>query len=67
MMSFGLALIQQASSQPENIKVLNYSWHVNSGFFDVVEEVQNVGNNTIASVLLAGTVYTTDGMAQSFS
>jgi hypothetical protein len=63
--SLTLALIPQGSSQPENIKVLSYSWYIDSiGFFVVVGEVQNVGPNTIASVGLSGTVYTTDGTPQ---
>lgn len=66
--SFGLALVPQVSSQPENVKVVSYSWYVDSiGYFIVVGEVQNVGPNTIESVVLSGTVYTMDGEAQASS
>ena len=68
LLSLSLVLVPQVSSQPENIKVLSYSWYVDSiGLFDVVGEVQNVGPNTIESVVLGGTVYTTDGVAQTHS
>jgi len=68
LMSLSIVLVQQASSQPENIRVLSYSWYVdNLGLFDVVGEVQNVGPNQIESVTLGGTVYTTDGVAQMLS
>ena len=68
LVSLSLALVPQVSSQPENIKVLSYSWYVDSiGLFDVVGEVQNVGPNTIESVVLGGIVYTMDGVAQTRS
>jgi hypothetical protein len=68
LMSLSLVFVRQVSSQPENIKALSYSWYVDSlGLFDVVGEVQNVGPNTIESVVLGGTVYTTDGEAQTHS
>jgi hypothetical protein len=68
LVSLGLALVPKVSSQPENIKVLSYSWYVDSiGYFIVVGEVQNVGPNTIASVGLSGTVYTKDGAAHASS
>ena len=68
LVSLSLALVPQVSSQPENIKVLSYSWYVDSiGLFDVVGEVQNVGPNTIEAVVLGGAVYTTDGVAQTHS
>jgi len=66
--SLGLASILQVSSQPENIKVLSYGWYVDSiGYLDVVGEVQNVGPNTIDSVVLSGVIYTPDGEAVSYS
>jgi hypothetical protein len=66
MMSVGLALVPQVSSQPENVKVVSYSWYVDSyGDFIAVGEVQNVGPNTIKSVVLTGVVYTMDGEAQA--
>jgi hypothetical protein len=68
MTSLGLTLVPQVSSQPENVKVLSYSWYVDSiGDFIVVGEVQNVGPNTIESVVLTGVVYTMDGEAQASS
>jgi hypothetical protein len=68
MTSLGLALVPQVSSQPENVKVVSYSWYVDSiGDFIVVGEVQNVGSNTIESVVLTGVVYTMDGEAQASS
>jgi hypothetical protein len=61
-------LVPQVSSQPENIKVLSYSWYVDAiGSFDVVGEVQNVGPNTIESVVLGGIIYTMDGKDQAYS
>ncbi len=67
-MSLGLTLVPQVSSQPENIKVLSYGWYVDSiGYLDVVGEVQNVGPNTIDSVVLSGVIYTLDGEAVSYS
>jgi hypothetical protein len=68
LVSLGLALVPQVSSQPENIKVVDYSWYIDSlGYFVVIGEVQNVGPNTIDSVVLSGTVYTSDGAAQANS
>jgi hypothetical protein len=68
MTSLGLALVPQVSSQPENVKVVSYSWYIDSiGYFIVVGEVQNVGPNTIKSVILSGTVYTMGGEAQASS
>jgi hypothetical protein len=65
---FGFSLVHQASSQSENLKVLNYSWYIDSiGGFDVVGEVQNVGSNILDPVVLDGTVYTPDGVAQAIS
>ena len=68
VLSLGLTLVPHASSQPENIKVLTYSWYIDSlGYFVVVGEVQNVGQNTINLVGLSGRVYTTDGTVQANS
>ena len=66
--SLGVTLVPQVSSQPENIKVLSYGWYVDSiNFLDVVGEVQNVGPNTIDTVVLSGTIYATDGEAKAYS
>ena len=68
VLSLGLTLVPHVSSQPENIKVLSYNWYIDSlGYFVVVGEVQNVGQNTVDIVGLSGTVYTTDGTAQANS
>jgi hypothetical protein len=68
LLSLGLTLVPHVSSQPENIKVLSYSWYIDSiGYFIVVGEVQNVGSSTVDSVALSGTVYTKDGAAQANS
>ena len=62
VLSLGLTLVQQVLSQPENIKVQNYSWYVDSeGYFNFVGEVQNTGPNTIESVILEGIITTVDG------
>jgi hypothetical protein len=67
LVSLELTLVPQVSSQPENIKILSYSWYIDSyGDFIVVGEIQNTGSNTIGSVALSGTVYTKDGEAQTF-
>jgi hypothetical protein len=66
--ALGLTLVPHVSSQPENIKVLSYSYYFDSiPFLDVVGEVQNMGPNTIDTVVLSGTIYTTDGEAVAFS
>lgn len=66
--SLGLTLVPHVSSQPDNIKILSYSYYFDSiPFLDVVGEVQNVGPNTIDTVVLSGTIYTTDGQAVAYS
>jgi hypothetical protein len=68
LLSLSLACVQQVYSQPENISVLSYSWYLDpNGLFDVVGEVQNVGSNTIESVVLGGIIYTVDGVEQGRS
>ena len=68
LISLTLVITPQVYSQPENIHVINYSWYYdNYGYFDVVGELQNVGPNTIESVILSGIVYTEDGNAQEYS
>lgn len=65
---FGFSLIHPASSQSENLKVLNYSWYFDSlGGFDVVGEVQNVGSTILNPVVLGGIGYTPDGSPQTRS
>ena len=68
LVSASLVVIPKVSSQPESIKVLSYSWYIESlDYFIVVGEIQNVGSNTINSVYLSGTVYTKDGVNQAYS
>lgn len=62
MFSLSCTLIPGAFSQTENVKLLSYSWYIDSaGLLDVVGEVQNVGASTVSSVILSGTATTTDG------
>jgi hypothetical protein len=49
-------------SQVQNVKVLNYTYYIDSiGYLVVVGEVQNQGPNTISAVSLTGTVTSSDG------
>ena len=66
LLSLGLTVVPNVSSQPENIKVLSYSWYTDSAdYFTVVGEVQNTGPNTMDRVSLSAAVYTKDGAAQA--
>jgi hypothetical protein len=59
-----MTLIPHVFSQPENIRVLSYSWYINPSSSDaivVVGEVQNVGPNIIDYVRVIGTFYASDG------
>jgi hypothetical protein len=59
-----MTLIPNVFSQPENVRVLSYSWHIDisSGeYLVVVGEVQNVGPNIIDYVKVIGTFYASDG------
>jgi hypothetical protein len=68
LLSLGLTLVPSAHSQPENIKIVSYSYYVDSsGFLEVVGEIQNMGTNTVASVILTGSVYSSDGTDQGDS
>ena len=68
LMLSGFGLVRQASGQSENLKVLSYSWYIDSiGGFDVVGEVQNLGSTVLNPVVLSGTVFTPDGVAQAQS
>jgi len=64
-------LFPNVSSQPENIKVLSYSWYVYSNEYftvvTVVGEVQNIGTTTVTLPLLDGKIYTSDGVVQAYS
>jgi hypothetical protein len=64
MLSF--TLIPQAHSQTANVKVVTYSWYIDTaGLLDVVGEIQNVGTSTISSVIVSGTATTTTGNQQT--
>jgi hypothetical protein len=59
-----MTLIPHVFSQPENIRVLSYSWYLDPSSGDylvVVGEVQNVGPNIIDYVKVIGTFYASDG------
>lgn len=62
--SLSLTMVPAAFSQspPTNVKILSYSWYIDSlGLLVVVGEVQNVGSSTVGSVVLAGTASSSDG------
>lgn len=60
--SLSFTLIPSGFSQTENVKILNYTWYIDlQGYLVVVGEIQNICQNTLASVVLHGTVYTSDG------
>jgi hypothetical protein len=63
-MALCMTLIPNVFSQPENIRVLSYSWYIEPSSGDylvVVGEVQNVGPNIIDYVKVIGTFYASDG------
>jgi hypothetical protein len=68
LVSLFLTLMPHVSAQTEdtNIKVLNYSYHIeySQGILVVVGEVQNTGSSTLwlDKVLVSGSVYTADGI-----
>jgi hypothetical protein len=65
LLSLGLTLVPNAFSQTQDIKIVSYSYYIdNQGILDVVGEIQNVGPNTINSVFLTGSVYSSDGTDQ---
>lgn len=68
LLPLGLTSIPNASSQTQNIKIVSYSYYIDSiGVLDVVGVVQNVGANTVSSVYLTGTAYSLDGTDQGDS
>jgi hypothetical protein len=72
LLSLGLTFLPMGYSQPQNVKVINYSYYIdNQGFLDVVGLVQNVGTNTVGAranpVILTGLVYAPDGEQESSS
>jgi hypothetical protein len=67
IISLCLILIPNVFCQPENVRVLSYSWYLDTyyGNLVVVGEVQNTGPNTIDNITLVGYVFTPDGTAQA--
>jgi hypothetical protein len=66
--SLSLTLVPGAFSQSEtqNVKIVDYSYYIDSlGYLAVVGEIQNIGTNTIATVVLTGVATTSDGLAQN--
>ncbi len=54
--------IAHSQVEPTNVKVLSYSWYIDSlGLLVVVGEAQNVGSATVGSVILTGTASSSDG------
>ncbi len=67
LLSLSLNLVPNVSAQQENIKVLNYSYHIDypDNLLIVYGEVQNVGSSTLMSVSIGGSVYSADGTDQA--
>jgi hypothetical protein len=68
--SLSLTIVSGALSQDQkgNVKILNYSYYLDSlGLIVVVGEVQNQGTNTLTSVILTGSIVSQDGIYQSNS
>ena len=66
--SLSAMLVPSAHSQSANtnIKVLNYSYYLDStGYLDVVGQIQNVGTATVESVILTGVASASDGSQSS--
>ena len=63
LLSLGLILVPRAFSQTQDIKIVSYSYYIDSlGYLDVVGEVQNVGSNTVNPVVLTGSIYSSSGV-----
>lgn len=68
LLSSGLTLAPKAFSQTQDIKIINYSYYIDTfGELDVVGEIQNAGPNTVNSVVLTGSVFSSDGTDQADS
>ena len=64
--SLSATLVPSAHSQTENVKIVSYSYYIDSSnFLNVVGEVQNVGSNTVDPVFLTGVVTAPDGQTQN--
>jgi hypothetical protein len=63
LVSLGLAAAPKTFSQIQEVKIINYSWYVDSeGYLDVVGLVQNEGPNTISSIAMTGSVLGPDNV-----
>jgi len=68
IVSLTFSSIPRILGQPEDIKITNYSYYVGpSGILEVTGEIQNVGVNTIESVILRGSIYNENGFDVSDS
>ena len=57
LMFLGFAMVSMVFGQPENIRIVSYTYYLdNAGFLDVVGQVQNVGSNTVDPVILTGSI-----------
>jgi hypothetical protein len=66
MLSLGLVLVPLGSCQTSNVKILSYTYYIDSyGLLNIVGEVQNTGPNALADVIVTGTVYASDGTVQA--
>jgi hypothetical protein len=68
--SLSLTMVSGALSQDQkgNIKILDYSYYIDSlGLIVVVGELQNQGTSTVTSVILTGSIVSRDGTYQSNS
>ena len=68
VVSLTFSSIPRILGQPEDIKVTNYSYYVGpSGILEVTGEIQNIGVNTIDSVVLRGSILNENGLDVSDS
>jgi hypothetical protein len=68
IVSLAISSVPGILGKPEDIKVTNYSYYVGpSGILEVTGEIQNVGVNTIDSVILRGSVINENGLDVSDS
>jgi hypothetical protein len=60
--------IPLSCGQPSNVKILTYSWYVNSlGYVIAIGEVKNVGTETISSIQVSGTAFAESGIQSQSS
>jgi len=61
-LSLTLAPVTHSQTSSTDVKILSYSYYFDyTGFLVVIGEVQNTGANTVKSVGLSGTAYSSDG------